>query len=107
MRKRIGSTLDSLLRETGDFEAVHLQAQKKEFAESVQRRMTSLDVGKAELARRMRTSRTVVDRLLDAADTSITLATIAKASAALGCWVTIGLVGAEGRMARSRRGGRR
>jgi hypothetical protein len=103
MRRRIGSTLDSLLRETGDLEAVNLLAQKKEFADSVQRHMAQARVGKAELARRMRTSRTVVDRLLDPADTSITLATIAKASAALGCWVKIGLANA-GAEARSGRG---
>jgi antitoxin HicB len=37
-----------------------------------------------ELAKAMRTSRTVVHRLLDPHDTSVTLATLAKASKALG-----------------------
>ena len=36
-----------------------------------------------ELAKAMRTSRTVVHRLLDPRDTSVTLATLAKASKAL------------------------
>lgn len=37
-----------------------------------------------ELAKAMKTSRTVVYRLLDPKDTSVTLATLAKASKALG-----------------------
>ena len=38
----------------------------------------------SELARAIRTSRTVVHRLLDPRDTSVTLATLSKASKALG-----------------------
>ena len=99
MRTRIGSTLDSLLAETGELEEVNLRAQKKEVAAAVRERMQALRLTKSALAERMRTSRTVVDRLLDPADTSITLATLAKASAALGCRLTIGFtpVGSVGR----------
>ncbi|MCW5891121.1 MAG: XRE family transcriptional regulator [bacterium] len=92
MTTRIGSTLDSLLEQTGDLEEVNLRAQKKELALAVDKRMRGLRMTKSALASRMRTSRTVVDRLLDPADTSVTLATLAKASAALGCRLRIGLV---------------
>jgi len=57
--------------------------------------MDLLGMTKSALAVRMRTSRTVVDRLLDPGDTSVTLGTLARASAALGCRLTIGLVRAR------------
>jgi DNA-binding Xre family transcriptional regulator len=41
-------------------------------------------ITQVKLAKAMRTSRTVVHRLLDPHDTSVTLATLAKASKALG-----------------------
>ena len=47
----------------------------------------------AELARRMRTSRAVVHRLLDADDPSITLSTISRAASALGKSVHVQLAG--------------
>jgi len=99
MTTRIGSTLDSLLAETGELGEVNLRAQKKAVAAAVRERMQTLRLTKSMLAERMRTSRTVVDRLLDPQDTSITLATLAKASAALRCRLTIGLthVGSVGK----------
>ena len=53
--------------------------------------MQELHVSKAELARRMQTSRSHVDRLLDPGNTSVTLATLARASAALGLRLQIKL----------------
>jgi DNA-binding transcriptional regulator LsrR (DeoR family) len=45
-------------------------------------------VSQAELARRMRTSRAVVHRLLmNAGDVGLTLSTMSKAAAAVGCTV--------------------
>jgi transcriptional regulator with XRE-family HTH domain len=67
--KHVGSTLDSLLDELGEREE--------------ERAMTRQKMTQAELARAMRTSRTVVHRLLDPRDTSVTLATLSKASKAL------------------------
>ncbi|MEW6221251.1 MAG: helix-turn-helix transcriptional regulator [Thermodesulfobacteriota bacterium] len=46
--------------------------------------MKSKHITKTEMASRMHTSRAVVNRLLDEDDTSITLATLARASLALG-----------------------
>jgi antitoxin HicB len=54
--------------------------------------MESHRVTQSALAARMATSRTVVHRLLDPTDTSVTLATIAKASAALGMDFVIQLI---------------
>lgn len=52
----------------------------------IRRRMTQ-----SELARRMRTSRAVIYRLLQADDVSVTLSTIAKAATALEVVVSIRL----------------
>lgn len=46
--------------------------------------MKKQDINQTEMARRMKTSRTVVRRLLDTEDTSVTLATLTRASMALG-----------------------
>lgn len=83
-KKNIGSTLDSLFDELGEREDVELLAQKKLLAEKIERAMAKRNMSQAELARTMRTSRTVIHRLLDPRDTSVTLATLSKASKALG-----------------------
>ena len=91
MNKHIGSTLDSLFDEVGEREEVVLRTQKKVLAAEVRERMHRLHLSKAALARRMETSRSQVDRLLDPNNTSITLAMLARASAALGLRLQIHL----------------
>lgn len=81
--KHVGSTLDSLFEELGEKDDVGLLTQKKLLAAKVERAMAQREMTKAGLARAMRTSRTVVHRLLDPKDTGVTLATIWKASKAL------------------------
>jgi antitoxin HicB len=46
--------------------------------------MTERNISKAEIAKRLKTSRTGVDRLLDPENTSITLNTMAKVARLLG-----------------------
>jgi len=89
MNKHIGSTLDSMFEEIGELDEVNLRAQKQGVVAAVLARMEKLAVTKAALARRMQTSRSQVERLLDPNDTSLTLATLAKASAALGMKVEV------------------
>lgn len=84
MRKHVGSTLDSLFEELGEKEEVDLRTQKKLLSARIEQVMARQSMTKTELAQAMRTSRTVVHRLLDPKDTGITLATIWKASRALG-----------------------
>ncbi len=83
-KKYIGSTLDSLFEELGEREEVELLTQKKLLAAKIERAMARQKMSQVELAKAMRTSRTVVHRLLDPRDTSVTLATLSKASKALG-----------------------
>jgi antitoxin HicB len=82
--RHVGSTLDSLFEELGEREDVELLTQKKLLTAKIERAMSRKGMTQTELARAMRTSRTVVHRLLDPRDTSVTLATLAKASKALG-----------------------
>lgn len=86
---RFGSSLESMFEETGELEEVIKLAQKKSVARTVDDQRQRLGLSKTELARRMRTSRSSVDRLLDESDTSITLATLTKAAAVLGIRLTI------------------
>jgi hypothetical protein len=92
MNKHIGSTLDSMFEQTGELDEVNLRAQKKGVADAVRAQMERLSISKAALARRMQTSRSQVERLLDPTDTSLTLATLGKASAALGMKVEVSFV---------------
>jgi len=84
MNKHIGSTLGSLFEELGEKDEVDLLTQKKLIAAKIGRAMARASMTKAGLARAMSTSRTVVHRLLDPSDTSVTLATLLRASKALG-----------------------
>ena len=76
--------MSSLFDELGEREDVELLIQKKLIAAKIERAMAKRNMSQAELARLMQTSRTVIHRLLDPRDTSVTLATLSKASKALG-----------------------
>jgi antitoxin HicB len=84
MKKHVGSTLESLFEELGEKDDIDLLTQKKLLAVKIERAMARRKMTKAGLAEAMDTSRTVVHRLLDPSDTGVTLATMIKASKALG-----------------------
>jgi transcriptional regulator with XRE-family HTH domain len=81
---RIGSDFEAFLRDEGRLGEATAVAIKRVLAWKIQRAMDSAGVSQAELARRMKTSRAVVRRLLDDSDPSVTLATISRAAVALG-----------------------
>ena len=83
-RKGIGSTLESLLKEEGILEEVRIKALKTAIALQVQATMKKKKLTKAEVAKRMRTSRAVLQRLLDPSITSVTLSTLDRVASALG-----------------------
>ncbi len=80
----VGSRFEEFLAEDGRLEAATALAVKRVLAWELERAMKQGNVSQAELARRMKTSRAVVHRLLDADDPSVTLATISRAAVALG-----------------------
>jgi len=84
MNKHIGSDFDDFLDEDGLREEAMAAAVKRVIAWQIAQSMKAQKVTKTEMASRMHTSRMVVNRLLDEKDTSVTLATLARASAALG-----------------------
>ena len=87
----IGSSLDSFLEEEGIREEVTLRATKSVLAWRISELMKKQRVSKASMAKRMRTSRAALDRLLDAENTSVTLQTMGRAAAVLGKELSIGL----------------
>jgi antitoxin HicB len=91
-KKNIGSTFDSWLREEGLYEKVSTSAIKRVVARQVASAMHQKGLTKVEMARRMRTSRAALDRLLDPENDAVTLSTLQKAAAAVGRQVRLELV---------------
>lgn len=83
-KKHVGSSLTSLFDELDERAELDLLTRKKIIAERLHEAMEQQRMTKKALAEAMQTSRTVVHRLLDPSDTSVTLSTLAKASKALG-----------------------
>ena len=89
--QHIGSDFDDFLTEEGIREEVTAAAVKRVIAWQLAEAMKRMHITKTEMAARMRTSRAVVNRLLDENDTSITLATLSRASLAVGIRLKIEL----------------
>jgi antitoxin HicB len=80
----IGSTLEDFLREEGRFEEATATAVKRVLAWQIEERMKQDRISKTEMARRMHTSRSQLDRLLDPDKTTVQLNTLLEAAKALG-----------------------
>jgi len=80
----VGSDFEDFLREEGRLEEATALAVKRVLSWELLKAMKQQHVSKAELARRMKTSRAVIHRLLDENDPSVTLATITRAATVLG-----------------------
>jgi len=80
----IGSDFDDFLTEEGMLEEVETVAVKRVLAFQIREMMESQNLSKAEMARRMRTSRAALERLLDPDNRSVTLNTMDKAARSLG-----------------------
>ena len=91
-KKIIGSTFDSWLRKEGIYEPVTSAAIKRVLARQVEAAMKEKQFSKAEMARRMQTSRAALDRLLDPEYEAVTLSTLRKAAAAVGRELRLELV---------------
>ncbi len=94
MKKNIhrGSNFRDFLKEEGILEEVEERAMKQVLALQLADLLKENELTKSEMAARMKTSRAAVDRLLDADNPSVTLATLGKAARALGRKVKIELV---------------
>lgn len=83
-KRHIGSSFDDFLEEEGLLEDVTTVAVKRYIAHQLSRKMSEENLSKAEMARRMETSRSALDRLLDPENSSVTLQTLQSAAQALG-----------------------
>jgi DNA-binding Xre family transcriptional regulator len=90
--ENIGSSLDDFLEEEGILEEATARAQKKALAWQLDQAMKQRGFTKTEMARRMRTSRAQLDRLLDPAHTTVKLETMQRAAAIVGKSLRIDLV---------------
>ena len=80
----IGSSLDDLLEETGELAEVNAVAIKRVIAWEIVQKMEAEHITKTKMAEIMETSRSALDRLLDPANTSVTLHTLDNAARAVG-----------------------
>ncbi len=83
-KKHIGSKFEDFLEEEGMLEECRASAIKYKLAHELKKAMGQQNITKAEMAKRLKTSRTGIDRLLDPDNTSITLNTMAKVAHLLG-----------------------
>jgi predicted XRE-type DNA-binding protein len=80
----IGSSLEGLLQEEGLFEEARATALKRVLAYQIEQAMKEAGLTKVEMAKRMKTSRSQLDRLLDPENSMVQLDTIQKAANAVG-----------------------
>jgi antitoxin HicB len=81
---RIGSSFDDFLKDERIYEEVTARAIKRVIARQLDALMADQGLTKAALARRMKTSRAQLDRLLDPENESVTLGTLTRAAQAVG-----------------------
>lgn len=87
-----GPTLESFLEEEGILEEANAYATKKILAWQIAEAMKEQGISKTDMARKMKTSRSSLDRLLDPGNGSLNLTTMEKAATALGRKVMIQLI---------------
>ncbi len=81
---KIGSSFDAFLAEQGMLQECEEQAIKQILADQIKAAMDKDSLTKSAMAARMQTSRRALDRLLDPANTGVTLHTLQRAAVAVG-----------------------
>jgi DNA-binding Xre family transcriptional regulator len=92
--KHIGSGFDEFLAEEGLDAQANAIAIKRVIAWQLEQARKRRKINKADMAKRMGTSRAQLDRVLDAESRALTLDTLTKAAAAVGKRVKIELIAA-------------
>lgn len=82
--KHHGPSFESFLEEEGILEEVRAAALKWAIARLIRQEMKKKHLNKVQLAQKMKTSRSALDRLLDPENTSVSLKTLVSAGHALG-----------------------
>ena len=84
MNKYVGSNFDEFLEEEKLLAETEAIAVKRVLAFQIQQLMEKELITKTDMARRMKTSRSALNRLLDPSNVSVTLQTLERAAFALG-----------------------
>jgi hypothetical protein len=82
--ENIGSNFDDFLQEEGILDEANAVAIKRVIAWQIDLEMKAQKLTKSAMAKKMRTSRAALNRLLDETDTSLTLTTLSRAATVLG-----------------------
>lgn len=90
--KRPGTSFDDFLKSEGLYDDVQNTALKRVLVWQLKEEMTRQSLTKVEVARRMDTSRSQLDRLLDPDNEKVELATLRKAAQAVGRELQVSLV---------------
>ncbi|HLF17936.1 MAG TPA: helix-turn-helix transcriptional regulator [Candidatus Omnitrophota bacterium] len=90
--KHVGSSFDDFLKEEDLLEKAQAAAAKKVISFQIRKIMNEKHISKQELSRKMETSRSQLDRLLEPSNESITLLTLERLANALGKKLKIQLV---------------
>ncbi len=84
MNKHVGSSCDDFLAEESLLVEAEATATKRVIAYQLRQFMEENKLSKSAMAKRMQTSRSALDRLLDSSNSSVTLRTMDRAARALG-----------------------
>jgi antitoxin HicB len=93
--KHLGSSFDALMYEQGLLEEVDSAAIKRVLAWQLQEEMKKQGISKLEMARRMQTSRSQLDRFLDPQNDKVLLRTVQRAALAVGKRISLQLAEPE------------
>jgi transcriptional regulator with XRE-family HTH domain len=94
--KYTGSDFDDFLKEEGIYEEVTARAQKRLLALQLADAMKQSNLTKVQLAKRLGSSRSQLDRLLDPNNTAITLESMQRLAEAVGRQLRFELVSDRG-----------
>jgi hypothetical protein len=88
----IGSLFSDFLKEEGIYEDVSARAIKRVLAWQIEQEMKTQGITKVAMAKRMKTSRAQLDRLLDPNNDKVQLNTVQRAAIAVGRRLQLDLV---------------
>ncbi|MDY0322066.1 MAG: helix-turn-helix transcriptional regulator [Arcobacteraceae bacterium] len=92
LRKNMESDFDDFLKEDGIYDEVNNSAIKKVIAYQIEQEMKQQHITQTELAKRMQTSRTMIHKMLNPENNSLTLQSLQSVAAALGKRLNISFV---------------
>ncbi len=91
-KKNIGSSFEDFLKDEGTYESATEQAIKRVLAWQLAEVMKEQGITKVEMAKRLDTSRSQLDRILDPDNDAVTLGALAQAAQVVGRSLKLELV---------------